>query len=325
MPNFTILYDALQEAEWFRSLHPDLQDANMKSITTVSSQPNVAQVLSYDRPDIILLDDLERPILVVEQTVEVPSGHNAGQRFARIAAAAEAGVPSLYFCPYVAQKHGGNTAGPRYMNLRLWKAFESMIAITGLAATTINWPVDNRYEICKGSAKDVQVRAYMKMFLDGYYTKPFSDIHNHILTSPIHQDLVLERQKFSQTMIRNPEQYDKPPKSVVILSYADFIKLHENEIPTNYLDSQFLEVITYEVGMTSIRSDPYTGMSMLYQYLYIIPKSGKAALVLWFPNITFEEWNSVAVSRQTRKDIRIYRVSADAILFKNHFATRSNF
>ena len=84
MPPFTILYDEPQEADWFRNLHPDLVDADESTITNAVVNPDV---LAYDRPDIVLLDD-QQPILVVEETVEVPSGHNVGQRFARLAAAA---------------------------------------------------------------------------------------------------------------------------------------------------------------------------------------------------------------------------------------------
>src|SRR5438067_1791381 len=99
MANFTILYDEPQEAEWFRSLHRELRDADEEQIGEAEQREPVRQVLAYDRPDVVLLAR-GRPILVVEETVEVPSGHNVGQRFARIAAAAEAGVPSIYFGPY---------------------------------------------------------------------------------------------------------------------------------------------------------------------------------------------------------------------------------
>ena len=111
MSKFTILYDEPQEAEWFRRLHPSLADATEVPLADTRSWPSVQKVLLYDRPDIVLVAE-QTPILAVEETVEVPSGHNVGQRFARIAAAAEAGVPFLYFGPYVAKKHGGITGKP---------------------------------------------------------------------------------------------------------------------------------------------------------------------------------------------------------------------
>ena len=144
--------DEIQEADWFRGLHPELAEAKEGVITDAHFQPGVKNVLSYDRPDIVLLDG-EKPILVVEETVEVPSGHNVGQRFARIAAAAEARVPFLYFGPYVAKKHGGVTAGPRYMNVRLFHALDAVERITGTAVTTINWPVDANCEVQRNTSK----------------------------------------------------------------------------------------------------------------------------------------------------------------------------
>lgn len=319
MSDFTILYDEPHEAEWFRQLHPDFDDADEASITSVSKKPHVADVLAYDRPDIILMHR-DEPILVVEETVEVPSGHNVGQRFARIAAAAEANVPSLYFGPYVAKKHGGETAGPRYMNLRLFYALEAMSDITGAAVTTINWPVDKNHEVRRDKDKDRDVKLYVDMFLDGFYTKP-QQIHRHITTSDLHNRLMDERDVFSKTMIRNPEQYDGPPDSVVFMTRKDFES--EHQVNNLRLPSSTKEVVRYEVGMNYIRSDPYTGMGILYKYLYTSKFPGRT-LILWFPNISQQEWDSAA-SRGNRKDIRLFRVSADAILFSDGLRIKGEF
>ncbi len=99
---FTVLYDEPHEAAWFKALHPELSDADEVPLDQATGD-HLRRVLGYDRPDVVLLRD-GSPILVVEETVEVPSGHNVGQRFARLAAAAEQGVPCLYFGPYKAKK-----------------------------------------------------------------------------------------------------------------------------------------------------------------------------------------------------------------------------
>jgi len=118
-----ILYDSIQEGEWFKGLHPKLNNATMAPFPRNPNNEKIAKVLSYDRPDIVLIDN-NSPILVLERTREVPSGHNVGQRFARLVAAAQMQVPSVYFGPYKAYKHGNDTAGPRYMNLRLFYAIK---------------------------------------------------------------------------------------------------------------------------------------------------------------------------------------------------------
>ena len=319
MPNFTILYDEPQEAEWFRSLNTDLADAEEVSVTDAQHRPAVRQVLSYDRPDIVLLDG-ETPILVVEETVEVPSGHNVGQRFARIAAAAEASVPFLYFGPYVARKHGGITAGPRYMNVRLFLALDAVERITGTAVTTINWPVDVHSEVRRDQEKDADVRDYIATFLTVYARQGnSSQLNEDLLSSDIHRRMVAERNNFARTSIRSPEQYNAPPPSVSIVSIREFTRNHGyagNEL------HRFTDVAIYKIGMNNIRSDPYTGMSMLYRYLYVLESPGRA-LVLWFPNITYAMWRNAAAN-MNRKDVRLFRIAADAILFADNLVLREH-
>src|SRR3989344_360569 len=141
-----IYYDNLQEGRWFKQLNHDFDNAKLIAINDIVSGTAVSKVLAYDRPDIILADK-EKPILVIERTIEVPTGHNVGQRFARLAAAAEAKIPLVYFGPYMARKHGGETEGPRYMNLRLFYALDVLADINSTAVTAINWPVDDNYEL----------------------------------------------------------------------------------------------------------------------------------------------------------------------------------
>jgi hypothetical protein len=73
--------------------------------------------------------------------------------------------------------------------------------------------------------------------------------------------------------------------------------------------------------MKKIRSDPYTGMALLYHYLYKEEHDDRA-LVLWFPNIKHSMWQEAA-KRPSRKDIRLYRIASDAILFRDKFLERS--
>jgi hypothetical protein len=317
--SLTIVYDEPQEAVWFRELHPSLRDAIEEAISVAKDWPSVQRVLAYDRPDIILLHG-GAPILVIEETVEVPSGHNVGQRFARIAAAAECGVPCLYFGPYVAQKHGGETAGPRYMNVRLFMAIDAMIRTTKTAITTINWPVDQHFEVRRDRDKDRDVREYMATFFSAYEAHGLTGTNRALLASAIHKRMVSERDAFVSKSIRKPEQYDGPPPSVELLSSAEFSSrfgIHPDKLPPNAS-----EVVLYNVGMNYIRSDPYTGMAMLYKFLYIA-EHPQRCLILWFPNITCAMWRAEA-GRGNRKDIKLYRISGDAILFADDLLLRSH-
>lgn len=148
-----IYYDGYHEGVWFRDLHPHLADAEMEPFPPANQQsPGLASVLAYDRPDIVLTADDDSPLLSLERTIEVPSGHNVGQRFARLAAAARVGVPAVYFGPYSAYKHGGVTRGPRYMNLRLFHAIDATMRVEGSPITTVRWPTDQDFEIGHATA-----------------------------------------------------------------------------------------------------------------------------------------------------------------------------
>ena len=313
MFNFTILFDEPQEAYWFRNLHSSFKNADEQSIQYASQHESVRAVLEYDRPDIVLLDR-GSPILSVEETIEVPSGHNVGQRFARIAAAAEAGVPFLYFCPYVAKKHGGLTAGPRFMNARLFKALDVMERVTGTAVTTINWRVDERFEVRRDPEKDSEVREYMNTFLTVYKnTFSLSELNYGLLNSEFHTRMINDRESFVQNSIRKPEQYEMPPDSVRILTRTQLMNEHQIELSiTDTVD--FEEAVIYRIGSRYIRSDPYTGMAMLYRYLYVVEYPARI-LILWFPHINIREWRKVAEKEQ-RKDVRLFRKVADAVLFR---------
>ncbi|MEF3309603.1 hypothetical protein PV433_11940 [Paenibacillus sp. GYB004] len=313
-----IYFDDIQEGIWFKSLHPYLSEASLEAITGATIRNTKLQgVLKYDRPDIILTFD-GNPILVLERTIEVPSGHNVGQRFARLAAAAEARVPLVYFGPYVARKHGGATEGPRYMNLRLFKALDIMQDINNSAITTINWPVDSKSEILQDPSKDNRVREYLKMFFEFFIKLGPKDVHKAIIESKFQAQQLLERKEFIKNKVTKPEQYDNPPDSVTISDTKTFFKSTGIDTPSFPYD----QIVLYHVGMTYVRSDPYTGMALLYRYLYIAKSQGKTCLILRFPNITKEMWNVVAYSGKERKDVRIYKTVADGILFKDDFVVR---
>jgi hypothetical protein len=315
---FTILYDEPQEAVWFKNLAHELKDAEEVPISDAKSWTHLAGVLGYDRPDIVLLDG-ERPILVVEETVEVPSGHNVGQRFARLAAAAEHHVPCLYFGPYVAKKHGGDTAGPRYMNLRLFGALDAMVRVTGTAVTTINWPVDSHYEVRRDADKDKDVRDYMATLLRLNSQVAPDRLNQELLSSHIQARMLKDRANFILT-IRRQAQYDLPPDSVQVLTPDTFLKAYKFDVAA--IGLKVSEIVLYQVGMTNIRSDPYTGMAMLYHYLYIAEHKDRA-LVLWFPNINSATWNVTARRGPGRKDIRLFRHAAEAILFSDKLVAKA--
>lgn len=309
MPDWTIYADDLHEGDWFKALHPRLAGAVEEEITGAAERnPKLERVLLYDRPDIVLADGGQSPVLVVERTIEVPSGHNVGQRFARLVAAAEANVPVVYFGPYAARKHGGDTAGPRYMNLRLFSALDHVAQVNSSAVTCINWPVDAQFEVLRTPQKDDRMRAYLSLFFDAYDRRNEADINVAIMGSQFEADQIAEREQCKRTL-RRAADYESPPKSVQLVSGSSAARTTGSPAL-----AQFAEVVMYSVGMRYIRSDPYTGMAMLYRYLYVLGADVRRALVLCFPHISVPMWQQAAQSAR-RKDVRLFRIAADGVVF----------
>ena len=252
---------------------------------------------------------------MVERTVEVPSGHNVGQRFARLAAAAQMRVPCVYFGPYAAYKHGGDTQGPRYMNLRLFYAIEKMAEIEDAAMTIMRWPVDAHYEIIQTDAKNVRMRAYLNLFFENYRHGNLNELNHIIRNSAFEKEQAAERHAFIQSDVESPGQYDSPPDSVKVLSTDDVRNKYSIKGDALHLP----HCIVYNVGMTYVRSDPYTGMAMLYAYLYCGGmKQHTSHLILYFPNISRRTWDQAALNPK-RKDVRLYLTVADGIIFESVF------
>ncbi len=140
-----------------------------------------------------------------------------------------------------------------------------------------------------------------------------------MLESQIHLRMLQERGEFASTLKRARE-YDLPPRSVEMMTQKTFCATHK--ISAAEAGIRPAELILYNVGMRKIRSDPYTGMAILYHYLYIAEHRDRA-LILWFPNITRKMWISAA-KNPLRKDIRLYKHAAEGILFKDGLVAKGD-
>lgn len=300
---------------WFQGLHPTLKNAQLSPFPNQDTNSLIQKALAYDRPDIILSAD-SQPLLVVERTIEVPSGHNVGQRFARLVAGARMKIPLIYFGPYAAYKHGGKTQGPRYMNLRLFYALIKLAELEKTVITILNWPVDKSYEIIQNpDIRDLRIQEYLRTFLDPLIKRK-TNIAAEIKNSHFEKLQEQERQEFIKSQVVDPDQYALPPDSVII-DELNKIGVLKKSRPKNLTTK---EIVFYNVGMKYIRSDPYTGMAFLYSYLYCGGLKNRIRnLVLYFPNISIAMWKRVANQNRPRKDIKIYKLTGDGILFSDGY------
>jgi hypothetical protein len=285
----------------------------------------VDSLLDYDRPDVILAHG-ERPILVLERTEEVPTGHNVGQRFARIVRAAELKVPLVYFFPFVAQKHGQETqqreaeekTNQRYVNARLFDALSRLEKIHNTLSVPVNWPVDSHFELLRTSEKDAEVQRVVSGVIDGM-TKNLTldDIRKDVAIKTAYEESYREK----ETRLKSQNRYSNPPPSVVIMdsvALGSALKLDGKGIARLAARN---ESVLYNIGMNYIRSDPYTGMLLFYDYLYtrtgVSPKHRSRNLVVKMPQISLSEWTHESSISANRKDIFLYSHFSDAIALKD--------
>lgn len=105
---------------------------------------HIKKILYLDAPDIIVEYNSE-PIFSIEESKEAGTGHNAFQRFARLAASVENNVPALYLYPEAAiiSRRVGPTKWDT-INPLVMKGLNSVMNIYGIPALLFYYPTDFR-------------------------------------------------------------------------------------------------------------------------------------------------------------------------------------
>jgi len=105
---------------------------------------HIKQILYLDAPDLIVELDTE-PIFSIEISQEAGTGHNAFQRFARLAASVENDVPAFYIYPEAAIITRLKTP-PKWdkINPLVFKAMEDVMTIYKIPALLYYFPSDFR-------------------------------------------------------------------------------------------------------------------------------------------------------------------------------------
>lgn len=311
MDAYTIYGDNRIEAFWFKNLSSRLSTAVFRKIGDRST--NTAQIESlirYDRPDIILCSD-GQPILVLEKTREVPTGHNVGQRMARLVRSIELKIPTIFYCPFDAMKHG-DYAGMCNLNIRLLKAFQRMTEIHGTPILAVNWPCDAYGELVDDGAENERIAAIIGSYL--------------IDLDPLSPEFQAQ-QEIMQTeyeaRIRRHPPYGRPPPSVKLMLTKDFLANYPGKVSSEAARSLTKrgKTLVYTMEMTPDncrREDPYTGTQFIYDYIWCRngprPEDKHTNLVLCFPRITKMVWYTQNPNDQSRKSCNWY-LTANALAF----------
>ena len=310
--------DDLNEYSWFVTLDRRLEAAEFERIgPRGSNPPAVENLIVYDRPDVILLRD-GKPVITIEKTREVPTGHNVGQRMARLVRSVELGIPTIKFFPFDARKHGAHT-GICNLNARLLLAFENMWEIHNTAIMAVNWPSDSHGELLEDDSADRHLQELLGGFIDSGFN-PHCAVFQRVK-----KDQLAEYSSRCDAY----EAYGNPPPSLRIGKTKDILK--ELGITPTTIDAKKLllksESVVYEIGMTEEkcrREDPYTGTQFVYDYLYCRngpdPSNKSRNLILYFPNIRHQIWNSKNPDDISRKSSNWY-LTANAHVYRDGWAS----
>lgn len=104
---------------------------------------HIKKILYLDAPDIIV-EVAGEPIFSIEISTEAGTGHNAFQRFARLAASVENGVPALYIYPKATIVHrtSPKSVGWDELNPLIFHALEQVMGIHNIPALLFYYPSD---------------------------------------------------------------------------------------------------------------------------------------------------------------------------------------
>jgi hypothetical protein len=306
--------DDLNEFDWFTSLDSRLSRAVFHRIGSRGNNPGpIENLIQYDRPDVILVVD-GSPVLTLEKTSEVPTGHNVGQRMARLVRSVECGVPVIKFFPFDALKHGAH-ANVCNLNARLLAAFDKMWTIHGVPTLAVNWPADSHGELIS----DVSAETALRTIISDFIRSGFDSACRQFALARNQQRAEFKRR------CEIYESYGEPPPSLRILKTADALSelgISSSSTAGSAL-SRFKETVIYKIEMSEAkcrREDPYTGTQFIYDYLYcrVGPdtKDKNRGLVLLFPGIRKAIWLDRNPNDPTRKSSNWY-LTANVLAFRD--------
>lgn len=310
-----IYYDSLTEASWFAELNEEfsIETNEYRLIGSRGKNPAIVdKLVEYDRPDIIVVRN-GKPVLVLEKTQEVPTGHNVGQRFARLVRAIEMGVPAVYYFPFDAKKHG-EYAGICNLNIRLIYAAERMREIHDTPLLCVNWLTDREGELIVDGTENIELSEMLESYVSSGYSKNCDGFRRQL--NKMHSEYV--------TRLSQRRSYGSLPPSVVCVSTTAFC--NQNRIlgvRQSFFERRSTYVYTMDMTEEKCkRQDPYTGTAFIYDYM--VCRNGpnvenkKANLVLRFPNIRKSVWLMKNPNDPTTKSCNWY-LTANLLLFEDGY------
>ena len=318
---------------------------NAKNFHTMPD--HIKKILYLDAPDLIVEIDHE-PIFSVEVSTEAGTGHNAFQRFARLAASVENNVPAFYIYPEAAIITRQSTP-PKWdkINPLIFKALDDVMSIYNIPALLYYYPSDykshpdastSKNQLSKGILHDPN-RNYSGSPLgtDAEMVSMFHTMNemveiferNGIIKG--REKLLSNRTVIARRTFMNQEFTNKgghltmsPLSATIKIPTPYLLKYLSQFEDKNYSIGELLksrnETIIYKVN-AAFRGDPYPGALAAIDYL--LCREGKSFeerrfnLVLAWSDIKIDDSNKTIVLSGTKGKISDFIKAVQASENKN--------
>ena len=262
-----------------------------------SMPDHIRRILYLDAPDLIVEKNNE-PIFSIEISTEAGTGHNAFQRFSRIAASVENGVPAFYIYPEgVIIKRKNTKAKWDIINPLIFKALDDIMNIYGIPALLFYYPTDineycsnaeespnynfkgikNHQNIVKYSGSPFIDKQMKKMFsiinivIDSIENEGFIDGRDCLLKNKnfCEQREFMQREFFLKS--NGKDKFEMSPLSAVTILPTKYLidylsKFEDKNYKLGELIGKRKETVFYQVN-AKFRGDPYPGALAAIDYL----------------------------------------------------------
>ncbi len=265
---------------------------NAKNFHTLPD--HIKQILYLDAPDIIVELDTE-PIFSIEVSTEAGTGHNAFQRFARLAASVENDVPALYIYPEAVIIHRSQSNSTKWdaINPLVFKALDDVMSIYRIPALLYYFPSDYREYSEAVDAPNLRTKG-LRFDKNRNFAGCPDSTHNEMLSlfdaineiisvveksgvingrdKLLGKRILLDRRNLMQQEYADKDgNYDMSPLTATVKIPTDYLlnylKRYEKG---NYKIGELLksrkETVIYKID-ASFRGDPYPGALAAIDYL----------------------------------------------------------
>ena len=294
---FRIWYSTQAIADWLIK-HTNLRSQKLelrRLAESDASKPSefyrvpghLKNILYLDAPDIIVEKEGE-PIVAVEISKEAGTGHNAFQRFARIAAAVENLVPAVYIYPEATFIRRQSSQRWDRINPNVFNALEHLMQIYGVPALLFYHPTyyANHSNAApptnsiKGLKNDTQFPSApdannneMREFFEFINLIVSRSLRGKSKIPLINERIVMSRRSWMQSEYAlkggNARTWS-PDTSTVVVQTQELLDFLKKFVPQDYVFGDLLtyrkETVIYQVD-AKFRGDPYPGVLSALDYM----------------------------------------------------------